>query len=446
MRLLIYGLGRSGLAALRLAARHGADLEFYDRSPSEADVSAAVEAGARQLMDPVASRASTVVAAPGVPIDHPHLIQLAAAGAEIIGEVELVQRLYPENRLAGITGTAGKGTVTSMIQLILETAGVDSVAGGNLDPALSAVVRPGAVLVTELSSFQLERAPGLRPAVAVALNLGSDHLDRHGSVEQYHAVKRNLISNMDGRDAFIYNRDDPALQEWARNTAARSLGFSLETGEAASVRDGVLHLHGLPLMDASDLRVKGPHNQANALAAALAAYELGADRNAIRAGLTAFQGLPGRYSTVARIGSITFIEDSIATRPLAVRAALEASRGPVVWLAGGQGKGAGTEEFRELARRKVSLLIGFGASGPAFVAGLKDAVPTMLIEARDGRQALRQAVTAAAAHLKAHSRSGGTVLLAPLAASFDQFSNYSERGQVFREEVERLEVRWTVSS
>ena len=195
MRLLVYGLGRSGMAAARLAASQGHDLEVFDARAIGDLTAAAVELGAVMLADVADSRAAVCIAAPGVPIDHPDLRALRARGCEVIGEVEWVYRTVPSDALVGVTGTAGKGTVTRWIADTLVAAGRDGVAGGNIDPALCAVARPGATHVVELSSFQLERCPSLRLDVAVGLNLGEDHIDRHGDVATYHAVKRNLIAN-----------------------------------------------------------------------------------------------------------------------------------------------------------------------------------------------------------------------------------------------------------
>lgn len=446
MRILIYGLGRSGTAAARLVHSQGHELEFADARPEGADVDELLDLGATRIASAAESRADLVIAAPGVRMDHPDLAAMAARGVEVIGEVEWVQRSFPDSPIVGVTGTAGKGTVTTWIAHVLKGAGVDVEAGGNLDPALAAVARPGAVLVTELSSFQLERVPNLAPRVAVALNLGSDHLDRYASLAEYHAAKRNLINNLGPDSLLVYNGDDPGLVGWARSTPAPSRAFSLAGPADAWLHGENLVLDGRPLIAARDLGVPGRHNAANALAVALTADELGVDRDAIRRGLASYGGLPGRYSTVASFGGITFVEDSIATRPLAVAAALAASRPPVVWLAGGHDKGADLKEFRTVASERVGLFIGFGRSGGQFCRELADVVPTLHLDEPDGRKALRAAVRAAVAHLRAHSPRGGTVLLAPLAASFDQFRDYRERADVFRQEVGALEEEWILSS
>lgn len=444
MTVLVYGLGRSGLAVLRLLVRQGHPVEFFEQRADGPDVSEALNLGARRLKNVAESDASVVIAAPGVPIDHPDLLALSRRGLEITGEVGWVHRTV-KAPLVGVTGTAGKGTVTAWVTHVLQGAGIDAVAGGNIDPALAEVARTDTVLVTELSSFQLERSTSLDARVAVILNLGSDHLDRHGSVSAYHAAKRNLLQHQQQGNLLIINADDPILRAWRSSHHARTAGFSL-TGPAEAWLDGEqLLLHGQPLVRTGSLKLRGPHNVANALATALACHELGVTAADIARHLVSFTGLPGRFSTVAEFDGLTFIEDSIATRPLAVRAALEASSPPLVWIAGGRNKGALMSEFRELAQERVSLFIGIGEAGAGFCSELEAHVPVLHVPDASGRQALRRAVRAAAQHLTGNSHRGGTVLLAPLATSFDQFADYRERGKVFREEVRLLEESWIPS-
>lgn len=449
MIVLVYGLGRSGLAAARLASAQGHAIETFDVRAEGPDVEAAAALGARALPSVERSAADICIAAPGVPIDHPDLDRLRERGLEVIGEVEWVFRTVPAT-IVGVTGTAGKGTVTRWIADTLAGAGVDAVAGGNIDPALAAVARPGATLVAELSSFQLERCPTLRPRVAVGLNLGEDHIDRHGSVAAYHAAKRNVVANQQATDAFVYNADDPVLRSWAAGSPARHLAFSLEAGADAALdrATGHLLLEGEPLLGAGELRVQGEHQIANALAVALACRALGLGRDAIAAGLRAFQGLPGRYAPAGAIGDVRFIEDSIATRPLAVAAALRATPAPLVWIAGGRAKGASFGPLGPLVRERVSLLVGIGEAGPDIAAAFATDTDTLVCAEEDGRAALRWAVRRAIEHLQVRHGGRGSVLLAPLAASFDQFRDYAERGRAFREVVDEIgrEPAWTASS
>jgi UDP-N-acetylmuramoylalanine--D-glutamate ligase len=442
--LLVYGLGRSGGAVVARARRSGVAVLFLEVRPEGDDIAAALAAGAERVVDVAdALRRTppprTCVAAPGVPIDHPDLDALRAAGVETIGEVVWVLREAPA-RTVGITGTAGKGTVTRWITDGLVAAGVDAVAGGNIVPALAAIARPGATLVIELSSFQLERAPGLRPEVAVVLNLGVDHLDRHGDVATYHAAKRALLRELGPEQTFVGNADDPKVAAWLAESPARRRAFSVRGPADAwwERASGALWLHDERLLAASDLRVVGEHQVANALAVALALDALNVPSASIASALAAFRGLPGRYAEVGRLGGVRFIEDSIATRQLSVAAALRATAAPVVWIAGGVDKGADVAGLADALEDRVVLMLGVGRSGPAYASLASRIVPAEVVAERDGRAALGIAVRRAWRELRDRHGGRGAVLLAPLAASFDQFRDYAERGLVFREAVAEL--------
>ncbi|MFO8150918.1 MAG: UDP-N-acetylmuramoyl-L-alanine--D-glutamate ligase [Trueperaceae bacterium] len=458
--LLVYGLGRSGGAVVARARRHGTPVLFYEQRAEGPDVAAALAAGAERVADVAEALARdptprTCVAAPGVPIDHPDLARLRAAGIETIGEVVWVLRGTPA-RCIGVTGTAGKGTVTRWITDGLLAAGIDAVAGGNIVPALAAVARPEATLVIELSSFQLERAPGLRPDVAVVLNLGVDHLDRHGTVAAYHAAKRALLRELGPQQTLVGNADDPLVAAWLDDSPARVRRFSLAArGDAFLERSsGLLWLDGAPLMGVDELRIVGEHQVANALATALALDAAGASREAIARALGAFAGLPGRYAEVGRLGGVRFIEDSIATRPLAVEAALRSTPAPLVWIAGGVDKGADVDALGPLLRERVALTLAVGASGQAYAAAAARYAPAEVIAETNGQTALLAAVRRGWRELRDHHDGRGAVLLAPLAASFDQFRDYVERAAAFRAAVAELArdavadegVTWTPSS
>lgn len=444
--LLVYGLGRSGLAVVQRAHAEGASLSFFEARAEGADVEAALGLGAERVQDVnrwLAARQAPplVVAAPGVPIDHPDLATLRAAGVEVIGEVEWVWRGVP-GRYVGITGTAGKGSVTRWCGDTLQAAGEPVVVGGNIEPALAAVARPGATHVVEMSSFQLERCPTFAPEVAVVLNLGEDHIDRHGSVANYHAAKKNLLANLRVGHTLVVNQDDAVLASWGDEQAARGVKvrrFSLRgAGHAHLTQDGWLNLDGAALLHRNELKVRGYHQVANALATALVAEALGVARPALLAGLRAFEGLPGRYAPAGQVGGVRFVEDSIATRPLAVAAALTATPRPLVWLAGGQGKGADVSHLRELVAEHVDLLLAFGQSGPDFEAAYGDLTRVERVSEPTGEATMRALVTRATAYLREHHGGSGHVLLAPLATSFDQFADYKARGAAFRAAVAEL--------
>ena len=472
LRVLVYGLGRSGMAACQLLCQQGHEVIAFDAALS-AENQAQLQAWGCQLSPPLQTAAEVAafvsaqqvakqplqlcIAAPGIAWQHPALQALRQAGIETIGEVEWVYRSVAAD-IIGITGTAGKTSVTRWLSDCLCAAGLDAPAGGNINPALAAVARPGATLVAELSSFQLERCPRLKPRIAIVLNLGRDHIDRHGSLEAYHAAKYQLIANLDANSVFIYNHDDLTLRQWAAQSPARCLAYSLAAPDSglepvcqaywhkAPAADDAslwLYLHGQALLSADSLQVRGNHARSNALAVALAADAMGLSHQQLRQGLQAFCGVAGRLESVGCMAAVDFIEDSIATRSLAVKAALEASTAPIVWLAGGQDKGAEFAELELLIRQKVSLFIGVGAAGSAFAAQCQAWTATQVIAEPDGEKALQQACCDAFAHLQSLAPPGqeaaGTVLLAPLAASFDQFQDYQARAKAFRNAVQHLQ-------
>jgi UDP-N-acetylmuramoylalanine--D-glutamate ligase len=434
MTVLVYGLGRSGLAVSRLLAKQGHTLLAYDAKPTEADINELKSLRGNILESTKNIAADICIAAPGVPYNHPDLRSLRERSIETIGEVEWVYRTI-DATIVGITGTAGKTTVTRWLADTLAHAGLPAKAGGNIDPALSAVARAGDVLVTELSSFQLERCPTLKPNIAIITNLSTDHLDRHGTLQNYFEAKRNIIKNQDSSDVFIYNVDNPTLCEWAKDSKAKTLSFSATQKADAYIDNQHLTIHGEPLLTTGQLKQAGHHQLANALAVALAAKEMGVDNTSIAESLQSFSGVEGRYAVVKTINGILLIEDSIATRTIAVKAALEATPKPIVWIAGGVDKGATFEDLELLVKEKVTLFLGIGQDGGKFAKRLEGLTQTAFIDTKDGKEALAWACRKGIEHLQG---AAGTILLAPLAASFDQFKDYKERAKLFRLVVESL--------
>jgi len=416
---LVYGLGRSGLGVLRFLARRGRTACFHDDRPRSADVEAARALGFAACT-PEPGRFGTVIAAPGVPIDHPALVALERSGAEVIGEVELAWR-ETDLPLVGVTGTAGKTTTTVFTARLLERLGLPVAAAGNVDPPLVDVVdRPGlAAAVVELSSFQLERVRNFRPRVAVLLNLGTDHLDRHGSLERYHAAKLRLLANLTSEDVLVYNAADPRVRAAAKASLARKRPFEPAAAPRAT------------------------NARAAALAAAALAEALGraVDARELEARALELPPVPGRFETVGRVGDILVIDDSIATRTEAVRAALEAAPAPVAWIVGGEDKGADLDALAPVVRKRVALVLAIGRDGPRFARAFAAHAPTVVIEEAEGPRALERALAAALA-----APGVASVLLAPLAASFDQFADYKHRSRAFREALARVGGEaWTAS-
>ncbi|GGI90707.1 UDP-N-acetylmuramoylalanine--D-glutamate ligase [Deinococcus wulumuqiensis] len=421
-RVLIYGLGRSGRGVARFLSKEGVRAFWHDLRPTPED-EALMEQLGHQRAD-LGGSYDVVVAAPGVPIDHRDLSVLAGRGAEIIGEVALAARLRPGLPLVGITGTAGKGSTTVLIAQLLRACGLRAREGGNIDPPLLDVVDDAEVAVVELSSFQLERVPGLRLPVAVITNLGVDHLDRHGSVENYHAAKLNITAGQRGGDVLVRPADLPV------RTQAQTVAF---TPERLALRGGqeVLTVAELP---------PGVH-PANAAAALLAAeatlHFLGreVDPEVLAGALRSAQPVRGRFETVGQLGAVSFIEDSIATRTIAVESALRQAPPPIAWLVGGRDKGADLAPLRAAAEGRVVRVIAFGEDGEALARGL--GLPFEIVRAETGDESMTGAVRAGWEALGG-AGGAGTVLLAPVGTSFDQFRDYQQRGESFRRAVQAL--------
>ncbi|GIW36881.1 MAG: UDP-N-acetylmuramoylalanine--D-glutamate ligase [Meiothermus sp.] len=416
MRRLVYGLGRSGLGVLGYLHRHGLSARFYDDQLKPDEAGQAQALGFEQEPDPTPGTYDEVIAAPGVPIQHPRLQALRAGGAEVIGEAELVYR-HSKTPLIGITGTAGKTSCTLFTGHFLRALGFKALEGGNIDPPLASVVDEAEVVAVEMSSFQLERIRHFRPRVAVLLLLGVDHLDRHGSLEAYHAAKLNLIQNLTAQDALVYNAKDPKILAGIEGNPAQRYPFEpaadpRETNLNAAQQAALAYAHIVRREQPERVLALEP------TPAALEPFRASAPRP------------EARYEVFARIGDIQFIDDSIATRLDSVRMALEAAPPPVAWVLGGVDKGAPAEELREVVARKVRLILAIGRDGSQLAAPFKNLVEVVEIPEPDGRKALERAVQEALGRL-----SSGCVLLAPLATSFDQFKDYKERSRVFREVV-----------
>ncbi|MER3555065.1 MAG: UDP-N-acetylmuramoyl-L-alanine--D-glutamate ligase [Meiothermus sp.] len=406
-RKLVYGLGRSGLGVLGYLHRHAMTAHFYDDHLKPEDVQKALALGFQPDISPKPGVYHEVIAAPGVPIDHPNLVALREGGAEIMGEAELVYRTS-KTPLIGITGTAGKTSCTMFTAHFLQALGFGAVAGGNIDPPLASVVDDAEVVAVELSSFQLERVVHFRPRVAVLLMLGVDHLDRHHTVEAYHAAKFNLIKNLTDEDALVYNARDRKIVAGIANSPAKRYSFE-------------------PADNPRETNLRAAEQAAIAYAELVGKT---VSREALRKAWDSAPKPEGRFELFARIGNVAFIDDSIATRIDSVRMALEAAPAPVAWILGGVDKGAPVEELKPVVERKVRLILAVGKDGSRMADPFRSVTEVVDITEADGRKALERAVQESLHRLRT-----GSVLLAPLATSFDQFKDYKERSKVFREAV-----------
>jgi UDP-N-acetylmuramoylalanine--D-glutamate ligase len=445
---LVAGAGASGAAAARALLAAGAEVTVADRVDSERTAALAGQ-GARiaiGLADPPAGTA-LVVTSPGWRPDAPLLRAAAGAGIEVIGEVELAWRLRPAGAAPwlALTGTNGKTTTVRMLAAILQAAGLRAVATGNVGlPVVDVVLAdpPYQVLAVELSSFQLHWSPSPRPFAAAVLNVAPDHLDWHGSLAAYAADKGRIYA---GDPVAVYNVDDPA-------TAALAAGCTRRVGCTLAVPGpGQLGVRAGALLDrafsppdepvelaaVADVRPPGPHNVANALAAAALARAYGVAAAAVRRGLREFVPDRHRNALVGTVAGVSYVDDSKATNPHAAAASLAGYR-RVVWIAGGQLKGAPVDDLVAAVRGRLAGAVLLGTDRDVIRAAIERHAPDLPVVAvgRTDDGAMGEAV-AAAARL---AGPGDTVLLAPAAASLDMFADYGARGDAFAAAVATLPV------
>lgn len=439
---VIVGLGRTGLSCARYLAARGWRLAVTDtRStpPEHARLeqlypSIPVRSGG---LDPqLLEGARYVVTSPGVSLEHPFFAQARARDIEIVGDIEVFARTpaAAAASLAGITGTNGKSTVTTLVAGMAARAGKRVRVGGNLgEPALDllepppgSLPGPAELYVLELSSFQLETTRSLALQAAALLNVTADHLDRHASLASYAQVKARIFA---GCETAVINLDDP-LVVGLLESGQRRLTFSLRPDSCADYRlaEGWLTRCGEPLLAARELKIHGMHNVANALASLAMGEALGLPLPAMLAELADFAGLPHRAQWVAQIAGVTYINDSKGTNVGATIAAVTGLAGPLVVIAGGDGK---QQDFAPLAAAfhgKVRHALLIGRDAPALAAALEGVCELTRCSG------LEEAVHAAARL----ARAGDTVLLSPACASLDMFRDYTERGAVFTRAVQEL--------
>jgi UDP-N-acetylmuramoylalanine--D-glutamate ligase len=443
-RPLIAGAARSGVAAARLLAGHGLDVVVCDRAPAAERPAAAESLAALGVRvewgrddDALLEDRDFVVWSPGLPATHPLAVAAAGRGLPVRSELE-IGYLAARAPLACVTGTNGKSTTTDLLGALLLGAGREAEVCGNIGRAVCEVaerVSAGGMLVVEVSSFQLETVDRLRPFIAVWLNLTPDHLDRHGSLDAYGALKRRLFERQTESDWSVWNADDPEVMS-RRAGGGQPLLFSLRgpVDEGVFAEDGMIRLARRggteTLMPVSALRLRGAHNLANVLAAVAATLPLELSPDLLRATLETYTGLEHRLETVGEVAGVTFVNDSKATNTASLEVALVSFDHSVVLIAGGRDKEQDFTPLHALAREHVqtAVLIGEGA------ARIEAAWPDVTTE---HAATLEEAVTRAFAA----ARRGGAprvVLLSPGCASFDMFIDYEDRGRRFKAEVVRL--------
>ncbi|UPM49853.1 UDP-N-acetylmuramoyl-L-alanine--D-glutamate ligase [Synechococcus sp. A10-1-5-1] len=449
---VVLGLGRSGLGAARLLARRGASVlvlesgdgpEHQRKAEDLRAEGIVVELGkalAPESFEPLVADCARVIVSPGIRWDHPTLNWLREQGIPTNGEISTAWEASRPIPWIGITGTNGKTTVTHLVAHLLERGGIDAPMCGNVGHSAAELAlerfqdgqtTPQA-LVVELSSYQIESAPELAPAIGLWTTLTPDHLERHGTLENYRAIKRGLLE----RSAIqVLNADDPDLcahaASWssARWITAESRDAALNKGIDPWLwveGDQVMQSSGA-LLDATALAMPGAHNRQNMLMAVAVGLELGLSGPSMEAALRAFPGVPHRLELIRRLNGVQWINDSKATNYDAAEVALRAVEGPLVALAGGEAKQGDASAWIAALQRKATAVVLFGAAQSHFQDLLLSGEYTGVVQCCDDL-----AAAVAAAQQLSQGEDCRAVLLSPACASFDQYRDFEARGEHFR--------------
>jgi UDP-N-acetylmuramoylalanine--D-glutamate ligase len=443
-RVLVVGLGKSGVASALFLKARGALVTVSDSKPQDQlskeipvllENGIAVETGGhgeRTFRDQ-----DLIVVSPGVPADTPALVQARALGEPVIGEIELASRFLP-GRIIAVTGSNGKTTTTTLIGEVLAAAGLPTLVGGNIGtPAISLVDEstPQTAIVLEVSSFQLETIEGFRPKVALILNITPDHLDRHGTFAAYAAAKARIFQNQQLGDFAVLNADDSTCVELASRTRAQVFWLSRlkAVPEGVYVKNSKIMFRDSAgereIIAVAEIPLKGAHNVENVLAAVCAGILMGCSPQKIRHAIVDFKAVEHRLEYVATVRGVEYYNDSKATNVDATIKAIESFPANIHLILGGKDKGSDYSVLVPLLRERVKRVYTIGAAAAKIESQIKDAVEIVHSGTLDA--AVRQVSNAA--------QSADIVLLAPACASFDQFQNYEHRGKVFKELVRDLD-------
>ncbi len=441
-RVLVVGLGKSGVASALFLKAHGAKVTVSDTKsgddlrneiPVLLDHGITVETGGHG--DRTFRGQDLIVVSPGVPVDAPPLVQARALGESVIGEIELAAQFLP-GPIVAITGSNGKTTTTTLTGEIMTAAGFSALVGGNIGtPAISLAERakPDTAIVLEVSSFQLETIQTFRPKVAVVLNVTPDHLDRHRTFEVYVDAKARIFENQQGSDFAVLNADDLTCVAMGARTRAQVFWFSRqkEVEHGACVRDGNIVFRDnsgqREIMQVSEIPLKGAHNLENVLAAVCAGALMGCAPDKIRQAVCDFKAVEHRLEFVTTIRGVDYYNDSKATNVDATIKALESFPANIHLILGGKDKGSDYAVLNDLLRQRVKRVYTIGAAAAKIESQIKG---PEVVHAETLENAIRKANAAA--------QSGDVVLLAPACASFDQFKSYEHRGKMFKEIVRSL--------
>ncbi|WP_018948917.1 UDP-N-acetylmuramoyl-L-alanine--D-glutamate ligase [Thioalkalivibrio sp. ALMg11] len=439
---LIVGLGATGVSVARFLRAQGQPFALTDtrEAPAALETDGAKAWLADAWVGPLdrldAAGFARIIVSPGVALEHPVLQRARAAGVRLTGDIDLFAE-QADAPVIAITGSNGKSTVTALVGELLRAAGLRVAVGGNYGtPALDLLEQAPDLYVLELSSFQLERSDVLAPAAAAILNISPDHLDRYADLDAYVRAKARIL---DRAERGVLNREDAWLREIALPPGLKVISFGLdapagadEFGVRPSGADAPDLVRGdQALLSTGRLRLRGQHNWANALAALALVWpwlESGEPRARALAALAEFAGLPHRSQWIAEVAGVAYINDSKGTNVGATLAALRGTPGPLVLIAGGQGKGQDFAPLADYVPGKVRGVVLLGEDAPAIARALASVVPVQRVDD----------MAAAVAQAAAWAEPGDTVLLSPGCASLDMYPNYQARGDDFAHAVREL--------
>ena len=445
-RLVILGGGESGVGAALLGKKVGYNVFLSDAGMLKANyknelITAGIAFEEGGNTEYKIMNAALVVKSPGIPEKNALVIQIKAAGIELISEIELAYRYKGDSKIIAITGSNGKSTTTSLIYHICKKAGLDCALVGNIGYSIAKQIaeQPVAWYVAEISSFQLDDIKYFRPDVAILLNITEDHLDRYDyKFENYIDSKFKIIENQTEQDCFICCEDDEVITNKLRlltsHTHIHPLFFSMkhEIKKGAYIKGDQMMLRiqeERVSMSINDFALKGNHNNYNTMAACIATSVIGIRKEKIREAVQDFKGLEHRMEQVATVRGVDFINDSKATNMNSTWYALESMTKPCVLILGGTDKGNDYSLIEDLVKTRVKAIVCLGLDNKKIIAAFKGKVPT-IIETKNAKNAVQSAFEL--------STKGDVVLLSPACASFDLFKNYEDRGNQFKEAVKEL--------
>lgn len=441
---LVVGIARSGVAVAKFLYSKGTNVVLADKkNRSElidalSDIPEEVEifAGNNPALSEI--KPDFLVVSPGVPLTVPIIAQAVAQNIPVLSELELAYR-FATSPIIAITGTNGKTTTTSLTGEIFKNAGEKVCVGGNIGLPLVLEVEkygPEDVIVAEVSSFQLECIHQFKPKVSVILNITPDHLDRHGTMQNYIDAKARIFENQTEDDFTVLNYDDPEVRKLGGKSKGKVIFFSRQHKlvEGIFVEDGqiIVRFEGITnnICSTKDVFIKGAHNLENAMASTAAAYVMGVLPEVIGDSLRKFRGVPHRLELVDEINGVKYVNDSKGTNPDASIKALEAYEEPIILLAGGRNKGNNFSKFAQKIKDKAVILVLFGECKNEIKRAVEEKGFYNILEA----ETMEEAVNLAAANAKP----GEVVLLSPACASWDMFKDFEERGEQFKGAVRNL--------